>query len=177
MLSGSKRLARNNGRFFGEDVPQDGQKVEYGGFIPELSPSHQIGVVYPSLRVDVLAGAHHHGVGGCHVAQRRLARVGVRHPYGDGEAVGRAAEDHGDGAREMEEQGRDAIVESMNVGPRRQGRILGEGLGYVVVRAIDVVIFAGQDAVQPVEDVLLDDHVAGVESRLPPPCEIGRAHV
>lgn len=59
----------------------------------------------------------------------------------------------------------------MNVGPRRQGRILGEGLGYVVVRAIDVVIFAGQDAVQPVEDVLLDDHVAGVESRLPPPCE------
>lgn len=68
-------------------------------------------MVYAPLRVDVLAGAHGHGVGGRHVAQRRLARVGVRHPYRDGEAVGRAAEDHGEGAREMEQQGRDAIVE------------------------------------------------------------------
>jgi hypothetical protein len=67
----------------------------------------------------------------------------------------------------------------MHISPRRQRRILRQGLSHVVVRAVDIVVFLGarggvslaridslwraahtsQDAVQPVEDVLLDHHV------------------
>ncbi len=52
----------------------------------------------------------------------------------------------------------------MYIRPRRQGRVLRESLGYIVVGAIDVVVFAGQDAVEPVEDMLLDHHVVGVDA-------------
>jgi hypothetical protein len=44
----------------------------------------------------------------------------MRHPYRDGESIRRATEDDGDGAREMEEEGRDAIVECMDIRPRRE---------------------------------------------------------
>lgn len=51
-------------------------------------------MVHLALRVDVLARPHHHVLGRRDVDKRRLARVVVRHPEGDGVAVCGAAE-HG----------------------------------------------------------------------------------
>jgi hypothetical protein len=64
-----------------------------------------------ALGIDVLSGAHHHGVGRGHVDQGRLSRVCVGHPYRDGEAVGCAAEQDGYCAREMEEEGGGTVRE------------------------------------------------------------------
>lgn len=113
-----------------------------------------------ALRIHVLPRAHHHILGRSHVHQGRFAGVRMRNPDGDGESVGRPAEDDGDGAREMEEQRRHAIGEScgggslagtrdqvarrsrtVDIGPRRQRRVLGQRLGNVVVGPVDVVVF------------------------------------
>ena len=110
----------HDGWLLGEDVAEDGEEVGDRGLVPEAGPRGQIRVVYATLGVDVLAGADHHGVVGGDVDEGRLARVGVRDPDGNGEAVGGAAEDDGDGAREVEEEGRDAIVKGVGVGARRE---------------------------------------------------------
>lgn len=80
-------------------------------YIPELRPSDQIRMIYPSLGVDMLTRTNHHGVCGRNIAQWRFTWVGVRHPYRDGESVCGASEGDGYGTREMEEESRCAIVE------------------------------------------------------------------
>ena len=122
-----------------------------------------------ALGVDVLARADNHGLGRCHVDEGRLAGVGVRDPEGDGEAVGGASEEDGDGAREVDEEGGGAIVKgwsnevlagaletalwetevvlrTMDIGARREGRVVGQSLGDVVVGAVDVVVFLRQSS-------------------------------
>jgi hypothetical protein len=79
--------------------------------IPELSPSHEIRVVYPSLGIDVLARAHNHVVCRGHVAQGSFARVGMRNPYRNRESVSGTTEGDWYGAGKMEEEGRDTIIE------------------------------------------------------------------
>jgi len=87
-------------------------------------------VVHLALRVDVLAGTHHHCLGRGHVCQWRLSRVCVRNPYRDREAVCRAAEEDGYRAREMEEQRRRAVGECYAISQRQPSlsRPLGEAV-------------------------------------------------
>lgn len=61
----------------------------------------------------------------------------------------------------MQQQGAGAIGEGVNIGPWRKRWVSSEDSGDVVVGAVDVVIFARQDAVQPVKHVLLDGHRGG----------------
>lgn len=73
-------LAGDDRRFLGEDVLQYREEVEDGGFlkqsispiratrhtipayIPEGRPADKVGMINLPLRVDVLAGAHCHGL-------------------------------------------------------------------------------------------------------------------
>lgn len=93
-------LACYHGWLFREHIPQYSKEVEYGGLlfliismhapndklflarthIPKCRPADQIWMVDLPLRIDVLARAHNHGLSRGHVDQRRLARVGMRHP-------------------------------------------------------------------------------------------------
>lgn len=73
-------LACYHGWLFREHIPQYSKEVEYGGLIPKCRPADQIWMVDLPLRIDVLARAHNHGLSRRHVDQRRLARVGMRHP-------------------------------------------------------------------------------------------------
>jgi hypothetical protein len=59
-------------------------------------------MVHLSLGVDMLAWAYCYRIRRGDVDQWRLARVGVWHPYGHGEAVGIASEIDGEGARQMQ---------------------------------------------------------------------------
>lgn len=122
-------------------VTSDSSEQGSSTYIPELGPANQVGVVYAALGVDVLARPDHHGLVRRDVGERRIARIGMGHPYGDGEAVRRPPKDDGDGSREVDEEGGDAIVECVDIGARRQRRVLREGLGYVVVGPLDIVIF------------------------------------
>lgn len=131
----------HDGRLLCEDVAEDGEEVGDGGLVPEAGPGGEIGVVYATLGVYVLARADHHGVVRGDVDEGRLARIGVRDPDGNGEAVSGAAEEDRDGAREVEEEGRDAIVKGVGVGARGEGGIGCEDVGDVIVGAVDVVIF------------------------------------
>lgn len=111
-----------------------------------------------ALRIDVLPWPHNHSLSRGHVDERRLSWVCVRNPYRDGETVCGAAKVDRYCAGDVEEEGRGAIGECVHICPRRQRWILGQGLGDVVVCAVDIVVFTCQDAVQPVEDMTLDNH-------------------
>lgn len=58
----------------------------------------------------------------------------------------------------MEEQGGCAIGEGVNIGARRQRGKVRQGLRDVVVCAINILVFTRQDAVEPVQHMLLDRH-------------------
>lgn len=88
----------------------------------------------------------------------------------------------------MDEEGRHSIVVCVDVRPGRKRRILRQHLGYIVVRSLNIVIFlswshqsefidggcvirklfgrgskyTSQNAVQPIEDMLLDNHFRGL---------------
>lgn len=68
-------------------------------------------MIHLALGVDVLARTDHHILSRRDVNKRCFSRVVVRHPEGDGVAVGGAAEDSRDGTREVEEESRCAIRE------------------------------------------------------------------
>ena len=76
-------------------------------------------MVYASLGIYMLARSYGHVLGRSDVSQGGLAWVGVRNPYGDGEAVGGAPEDDGDRTREVDEESGDAIVKSYRVREHR----------------------------------------------------------
>lgn len=101
-----------------------------------------------ALGIDMLARSDHHVFVGRDVDQRWLAGVCMGYPDGDGEAIGSTAEDDGDGAREEEEESRDAIVKGVGVGAWRKRRVLRETGGDVVVRAVDIVVFLEGDCKQ-----------------------------
>lgn len=67
-----------------------------GTHIPKLSPSHEIGMVYLALGIDMLARTNHHRLGGRHIRHRGFAGVGVGNPYRDWESVDAAAKGGGD---------------------------------------------------------------------------------
>jgi hypothetical protein len=77
-------------------------------------------VVDLALWIHMLPGTNDHGLGWGHVGQGRLARVCVRNPYRYWEAVGCATEEDGYCPREVEEQGRVAVGECVDISPRRQ---------------------------------------------------------
>lgn len=114
-----------------------------------------------TLRVDVLPGSNHDGFGGCDVYEGRLARICVRNPYGYWESVHVAAEVDGEGSGQMQEQRAGAIGESVHIGSWGERRSVGQGLSDVAVGAINIVVFAGEDAVQPVQHMLLNGHGDG----------------
>jgi hypothetical protein len=58
----------------------------------------------------------------------------------------------------VKEKGAGATGERVDIGARCEGRVSGKGLGDVVVCAIHIIVFAGQDTVEPVQHVLLDRH-------------------
>jgi hypothetical protein len=100
-------------------------------------------VIDLALWINVLPRTDHHGLGRGHVGQGGLAWVGVRNPYRDRESVGCAAEEDRYCAREVEKQGRVAVGECVDIGSRRERWILRQGLGYIVVGSVDIVIFLG----------------------------------
>lgn len=69
-------------------------------------------MIYSAIRMaHMLPGTDRHTIGRCHVEDWRLARVGVRKPYGNGKAILTASEVDWDGAREVQKKSRGAIVE------------------------------------------------------------------
>jgi hypothetical protein len=68
----------------------------------------------------MLTWPDHHRLSRGDIAQRRLSWICMRHPYGNWESVGLASEDDGYSAREVNEESRCAIVESVYIRPRRQ---------------------------------------------------------
>lgn len=81
----------------------------HGTYIPEISPTDEIGMINLALRVNVLPWPHDHGVGRGDVYERWLSRVCVGNPYRDGETVCSAAKVDGYCTRDVEEEGRGAI--------------------------------------------------------------------
>lgn len=130
-------------------------------YVPERRPAHQVRVVNLALGIYVLAGTNHHGFGRSDVDQRGLSRIGVRDPYRDWKSVGCSSEHDRYGARQMEQEGRHAGVKgcsrcqrrsieqqadrcvrrTVNIGTRRQRRVLRQSLGHVVIGAVHVVVF------------------------------------
>lgn len=115
-----------------------------------------------ALLVDMLPGANDHALGRRDVYHRGLPRVLVRYPDGQREAVGAAAKIDGERAGEVHQQRAGAIGGSIYIGTRRQGRVAAEHASDAVVATVDVLVFACQDAVEPVEDMLLDCHDGSV---------------
>ena len=88
--------ARDDGRFLGKHIAQDGEEVEDGRLllavssvhfehpnvthIPKSSPSKQVWVVDLALGINVLPWPHHHVFGRRHVDQGCFAGVGVGYP-------------------------------------------------------------------------------------------------
>jgi hypothetical protein len=113
-------LLRPNRRFFPKDGSQHSEKVVYGRFlrrppsaalpsltsitthVPVLLPLRQVGVVYLPVAANMLSWPHQHLRRGSHVDDGRLPRVGVWHPYRDGDAIGCAAKGNGEGPAEQE---------------------------------------------------------------------------
>lgn len=60
--------------------------------IPKLGPSDEVRMVDLPLRVYMLPWPDSHRVCRRNINQRGLSRVGVRHPYRDGEPVRAASE-------------------------------------------------------------------------------------
>lgn len=58
----------------------------------------------------MLSWANKHILRGLHIYYRRLARVGVWHPYMYGEAISRAAKGNWDGPAEEEQKRRSSIL-------------------------------------------------------------------
>ena len=77
--------------------------------MPILGPLCQIWMVDPSVTADMLTGPHKHVLVRLDVHNRRLARVGVGHPYCDREAVSCAAECDRQRAAEVEEEVRGSV--------------------------------------------------------------------
>lgn len=90
----------------------------------------------------------------------------MRNPYGDWESVHVAAEVDGEGSGQMQEQRAGAIGESVHIGSWGERRSVGQGLSHVAVGAINIVIFTGEDAVQPVQHMLLNGHGDGPDDFL-----------
>lgn len=76
-----RRWTSNDGRLFGKDIAQYGQKVENGGLIPICGPASKVGMIDLTLGIDVLAWPHHDMLGRGHVDQGGLSGIGVRNPY------------------------------------------------------------------------------------------------
>jgi len=68
-------------------------------------------MIHAPLERDVLPNSDRHIMGWRHIYYRGFARIGVRNPERDGESVGRATENHRQRAHEVQEQGREAILE------------------------------------------------------------------
>lgn len=79
--------------------------------IPKLGPSHEVWMVDLALRVDVLSGAHHHGLGRGYVDEGRLAGVRVGNPYRYREAIRVCTEYDRYRARNVQEQCAGAVGE------------------------------------------------------------------
>lgn len=85
--------------------------LDYGTYIPEVSPADEVRMVDLSLRVNMLPRPYDHGLGRGDINERRLPWVGVRDPYRKGEAVCGAAEVDRYRAGDVEEEGRAAVGE------------------------------------------------------------------
>lgn len=82
-----------------------GARGRTGTHVPEVGPRGKIRVVHLPLGVDVLTRADEHLLGRGNVDQGRRSGVRMGHPDGNGEAVGRAPEGHGQRARQVDQEG------------------------------------------------------------------------
>ena len=73
-------LTCHHRRFLCKYIPQYGEEVQYGRFIPERGPADEVWMIDLPLRINMLARPHYHGLGRRHVNERRLAGVCVRNP-------------------------------------------------------------------------------------------------
>lgn len=59
----------------------------------------------------------------------------------------------------MQQQRAGAIGEGVHVGSGCKGRVSCQGLGDIVVGAVDIMVFTSQHAIEPIQDVLMDRHL------------------
>lgn len=71
-------------------------------YIPEGGPAYEIWVIDLALRINMLAGAYHHGLCWSDIDQWSLSWIGVRHPDRYGKAICGASKYNGYGTREAE---------------------------------------------------------------------------
>jgi hypothetical protein len=129
--------SRHDGRLFGKDVGENGQKVQNvrslskpGQFyhldlrnirthLPMFSPMRQIWMIYPPISGDMLTGPYDHFIRRRDIEYRSLVGVGMRNPYCNGKSICIASKVHRQGAFERNQKRRCSAFESFSLASAR----------------------------------------------------------